>query len=456
MLKKNEEYVVDIIDNGFQGEGIAKIDGITVFIPKAIKGEKIKTKIVKVQTNFAYGIILEIIKKSENREIEECKTYKKCGGCNLRHIKYQETLNIKKNIVENCLYKALKKEIQVNDVIGMELPLYYRNKLQYPLGFINKEKVMGIYSERSHNIIPTTNCMIQNKLCQDVANCVFEYIKGNKVKVYDEETHTGTIRHVIVRIGVKTNEVLLTLVVNDNRFKEYIEDFVQYMIVKFPEIKAIVLNYNSQNTNVILGTKCETIFGRGYIYDVLGEYKFKISPLSFYQVNPIQTEKLYRIATENVGVDAHIDPNNRIALDLYCGIGTIGIFASKYFKKVYGIEIVEGAIKDAKENAKINNIDNMEFYAGDVEEILPKIIEKEKIKPNVVFVDPPRKGLDNNTIELLKNLEPGKIIYISCNPATLARDLSCLEEKYEIKMVQPVDMFPYTSHVECVTVLYLK
>ena len=393
MLKKNEEYVVDIIDNGFQGEGIAKIDGITVFIPKAIKGEKIKTKIVKVQTNFAYGIILEIIKKSENREIEECKTYKKCGGCNLRHIKYQETLNIKKNIVENCLYKALKKEIKVNNVIGMELPLYYRNKLQYPLGFIDKERVMGIYSERSHNIIPTTECMIQNQLCQNVANYVFEYIKENKVKVYDEETHTGTIRHVIVRIGVKTNEVLLTLVVNDNRFKEYIEDFVQYMIVKFPEIKAIVLNYNSQNTNVILGTKCETIFGRGYIYDVLGEYKFKISPLSFYQVNPIQTEKLYRIATENVGVDAHIDPNNRIALDLYCGIGTIGIFASKHFKKVYGIEIVEDAIKDAKENAKINNIDNTEFYCRRCRRNTSKNNRKRKNKTKCSICRSTKKGI---------------------------------------------------------------
>ena len=453
MLKKNEEYVVEIIDNGFQGEGIAKIDGITVFIPKAIKGEKIKTKIVKVQTNFAYGIILEIIKKSENREIEDCLTYKKCGGCNLRHIKYNETLNIKKNIVENCLYKAIKREIKVNDVIGMENPLYYRNKLQYPVGFVDNKRVMGIYSERTHNIIPTTKCMIQNELCQDIANYAFEYIIKNKIKVYDEEDGTGTIRHIIVRAGIKTNEILLTLVINDNRFQEYEEDFTQYMIIRFPEIKTIVLNYNQDKTNVILGKKCKTIFGRGYIYDILGEYKFKISPLSFYQVNPIQTEKLYNIAINSVGAEDPARLKEQIALDLYCGIGTIGIFASKYFKKVYGIEIVEQAIEDAKYNAKINNIENIEFYAGDVEEILPKIIQKEKIKPNVVFVDPPRKGLDKNTIELLKKLEPEKIIYISCNPATLARDLSFLDEKYEIKNVQPVDMFPYTSHVETVTVL---
>ena len=450
MLKKNEEYVVEIVDNGFQGEGIAKIDGITVFIPGAIKGEKIKIKILKVLKNFAYGKIIKILETSNNRCNSDCETYSKCGGCNLRHINYEGTLELKKNIVQNSINKIVKQEITVNSVIGMENPLYYRNKLQYPLGFVDNKRVMGIYSERSHNIIPTTKCLIQNELCQEVANYAFEYIKENKIKVYNEEDGTGTIRHIIARIGLKTNEVLLTLVVNDNRFKEYVEDFIQYMILKFSEIKAIVLNYNQENTNVTLGKKCETIYGRGYIYDILGDYKFKISPLSFYQVNPIQTEILYNTAIKS------INSNNDIALDLYCGIGTIGIFASKYFKKVYGIEIVEEAIEDAKENAKINNIDNIEFYAGDVEELLPKIIEKEQIKPNVIFVDPPRKGLDNNTIELLKKLEPEKIVYISCNPATLARDLSYLEEKYEIKEVQPVDMFPYTSHVECVALMCMK
>ncbi len=456
MLKKNDEYNVDKIYNGFQGEGIAKIDRFTIFIDKAIKGEKIKIKILKVQTNFAYGKIVEILEKSNNRVEEDCNTYKRCGGCNLRHIEYRETLNIKKAIVENCLNKAFKRKLEVNDVIGMENPMYYRNKLQYPLGLVNGERVMGIYSERSHNIISTTKCMIQNELCQKVANHAFEYIKENKIKVYNEEDGTGTIRHIIARIGVKTNEVLLTLVVNDNRFKEYAEDFVQYMIVKFPEIKGIVLNYNQEKTNVILGKKCETIFGRGYIYDILGDYKFKISPLSFYQVNPIQTEILYNTAMSFAEADSVSIKKEDIALDLYCGIGTIGIFASKYFKKVYGIEIIEQAIEDAKENAKINNVNNMEFAAGDVEILLPKIIEKEKIKPNVVFVDPPRKGLDKNTIELLKKLEPEKIIYISCNPATLARDLGLLEEKYEIKEIQPVDMFPYTCHVECVALMCIK
>ena len=451
MLKKNEEYIVEIIDNGFQGEGIAKIDGQTIFIPEAIKGEKIKVKILKVLKNFSYGKIIEIIDESKERIKPDCETYKRCGGCNLRHMSYQKTLDLKKSIVQNSINKNVKQEVKVENVIGMEDPFYYRNKLQYPLGFVDNKRVMGIYSERSHDIIETSHCMIQNKLCQDVANYAFQYIKENKIKVYDENDNTGTIRHIIVRAGIKTNEILLTLVINDNRFKEYAEDFAQYMIIKFPEIKAIVLNYNQEKTNVILGTKCETIYGRGYIYDILGEYKFKISPLSFYQVNPLQTEVLYGKAISFLE-----SKENDVALDLYCGIGTIGIFASKYFKKVYGIEIVKEAIEDAKENARINNIENTEFYAGDVEELLPKIIEKENIKPNVVFVDPPRKGLDANTINLLKNLEPEKIIYISCNPATLARDLSLLEEKYEIKRIQSVDMFPWTNHVECISVLNLK
>ena len=442
MLKKNEEYIVDIIDNGFQGEGIAKINGITVFIDQALKGEKVKIKILKVQTNFAYGKILEILEKSNNRINEECSTYKRCGGCNLRHIKYEETLNIKKTIVENCMYKALKREVLVNDVIGMENPLYYRNKLQYPVG-ISKEgtPIMGVYSTRTHNIIPTEECFIQNKECQIIANDILKFVKENNISAYNEETLKGTLRHIILRIGVKTNEILVTLVLNDNNLKKE-KELIKFLTEKHTNIKSIVKN---------LGNKTEVIYGDGYIYDILGDYKFKISPLSFYQVNPIQTEILYNTAIESLD-----NKNDDIALDLYCGIGTIGIFASKYFKKLYGIEIVEQAIEDAKYNAKINGIENIEFFAGDVEKILPKIIQRDNIKPNIVFVDPPRKGLDQKTIQVLKELEPSKIIYISCNPATLARDISLLEEKYELGKVQPVDMFPYTSHVECCALLCLK
>lgn len=261
MLKKNDEYVVDIIDNGFQGEGIAKIDRMTVFVDKAIKGEKAKIKILKVQTNFAYGKIIEILEKSNNRTNEDCDTYKRCGGCNLRHIKYQETLNIKKTVVENCLYKALKRAIKVSDVIGMENALYYRNKLQYPVGEKSDNKpIMGVYSSRTHNIIPTSECFIQNKKCQIIANDIFEFVKENNITAYNEETLKGTLRHIIIRIGVKTDEVLVTLVVNDNNFKKE-KELVEFLTQKHENIKSIVKNFNTKNTNVILGDKTEVIYG---------------------------------------------------------------------------------------------------------------------------------------------------------------------------------------------------
>lgn len=308
---------------------------------------------------------------------------------------------------------------------------------------------MGVYSNRSHNIVPISKCYIQNKICNDIAQDIFEFIKENDISIYNEKTLKGTVRHIIVRMGVKTNEVLVTIVVNDNNFKKE-KELVEYIKSKYNQVKSIVKNYNTKNTNVILGTKNEIIFGEGYIYDILGEYKFKISPLSFYQVNPIQTEVLYNTAINYAG------KSNKVALDLYCGIGTIGIFASKNFKKVYGIEKVAQAIDDARENAQINNVENIEFYVGDVEEKLPEILKNIDDLPNVVFVDPPRKGLDNNTIDVLKKLQSLKIVYISCNPATLARDLKKLGEKYIVKEIQPVDMFPYTSHVECCSVLFLK
>ena len=308
---------------------------------------------------------------------------------------------------------------------------------------------MGVYSNRSHNIVPISKCYIQNKICNDIAQDIFEFIKEKDISIYNEKTLKGTVRHIIVRIGVKTNEVLVTIVVNDNNFKKE-KELVEYIKSKYNQVKSIVKNYNTKNTNVILGTKNEIIFGEGYIYDILGEYKFKISPLSFYQVNPIQTEVLYNTAINYAG------KSNKVALDLYCGIGTIGIFASKNFKKVYGIEKVAQAIDDARENAQINNVENIEFYVGDVEEKLPEILKNIDEPPTTIFVDPPRKGLDNETINVLKKLQPEKIVYISCNPATLARDLKELEERYVIKEIQPVDMFPYTSHVECCSVLSLK
>lgn len=291
---------------------------------------------------------------------------------------------------------------------------------------------------RTHDVIETKECFIQNKLCQEIAKDIFEFIKLNNISVYNEKSLKGTVRHIIVRIGIKTNEVLVTIVLNDNNFKKE-KELLEDLTNKYKEIKAIVKNINNENTNVILGKKEEIIYGDGYISDILGDYKFKISSKSFYQVNPVQTEKLYSTAINEVK-----DKENNIALDLYCGIGTIGIYASKYFKKIYGIEIVKEAIEDANENAKINGVNNIEFIHGDVEVTLKETLKKENVNPDIVFVDPPRKGLDNNTINTLLEIEPKEIIYISCNPSTLARDIQKLEKKYSTRKVQPVDMFPYT------------
>lgn len=452
-IQKNKEYIVEIIDNGFEGEGIAKIEGMTIFIPNAIKGEKVKILIVKVNKNFAYGKILQIIEPSSIRVEEDCKTYKMCGGCNLRHIKYEDTLKIKKSIVENCLSKELKRDICVNDVIGMEEPKFYRNKLIYPVG-INKndETIMGVFANRTHNIVEVKECFIQDKVNQDVANVVLEIVKRNNIKPYNEENRSGNIRHIIIRRGKQTNEIMVILVCNESKKNEtFEEDLVKTLIGKYPQIKSIVKNINDKNTNVIMGDKNINLYGEGYITDKLNNYVFKISPHSFYQVNPVQTVKLYNTAINLANLN-----KEDIVLDLYCGIGTISIFLARHVKKVIGIEIIEDAIKDAKENAKINNIENIDFYAGDVENLLPEILKDEKNIPSVVFVDPPRRGLDSNTIYNIKKIEPKKVIYVSCNPATLARDIALLEEKYEVREVQPVDMFCGTSHVECITRLEIK
>lgn len=450
-IRKNEEYIVDIIDNGFEGEGIAKINNFTIFIKGAIKGEKIRILILKVNSSYAFGKILEIIKPSEYRCEEDCNSYKRCGGCDLRHIKYDKTLEIKRNMVQSLVNKTLRNKVQVNDTIGMEKPFNYRNKVQYPVGLNKKgEPIFGIFANRTHDIIEINNCKIQTKISEQIAQYIIKFIRENNIQVYDEKNNKGIFRHIIVKIGMATKQIMCILVVNEENVKKE-KELVEGLKERFQEIKTIVKNINNKNTNVILGDKNVILYGDGYIEDKLGEYTFKISPMSFYQINPIQTEKLYNLAIKRAELTG-----NETILDLYCGIGTIGIFASKHVKQVYGIEIIPQAIEDAKENSKINNIKNTEFMVGDVEFALSELLEKRKILPEVVFVDPPRKGLDNTTIQNLLKIEPKKIIYISCNPATLVRDLKIFEGKYEIKDITPVDMFPWTKHVEVVSVLGRK
>ncbi len=450
-VEKNKEYIVEIIDNGYEGEGIAKIEGFTIFIPNSIKGEKVKILIVKVLKSHAFGKIIEILKKSPNRVETDCTTYKRCGGCDLRHIKYEETLKMKQNAVQSLVSKTLKTKIEVQNTLGMENPYNYRNKAQYPVG-MNKEgqPVIGVFANRTHEIIPIKECLIQNKKSQELAKFILNFIIENKISIYDEKTLKGLIRHIVTKIGIRTNEIMCIIVINGKTIPKE-KELVSKITEKFPEVKTIVKNINMKNTNVIMGKENINLYGDGYIKDKLGEYTFKISSHSFYQVNPIQAEKLYNLAVES----AKISKNDTV-FDLYCGIGTISLFIAKYAKKVIGIEIVEEAVADAKENAKINGVENAEFIAGDVEVILDKLINADGIIPDIIMVDPPRKGLDNKSIENILKIAPKKVIYISCNPATLVRDLSKLEEKYEIDMIKPVDLFPFSKHCEVLTTLELK
>lgn len=450
-IQKNEEYIVEIIDNGFQGEGIAKIEGFTIFIPNTIKGEKVKIIIVKVLSSHAFGKIIEIVEKSEHRVESDCNTYKRCGGCNLRHIDYQETLKMKQNAVQSLVNKTLQNKIKVQTTLGMDKPYHYRNKAQYPLGKNkNGEPVMGTFANRTHEIIPIEQCMIQNEQTEKLAKIVFDFIVRNQISIYDEKTGRGLVRHIVTKIGIKTNEIMCILVINGKQFSQE-KELVEYILKEIPNVKSIIKNINMKNTNVILGNKNINLYGDGYIKDILGEYTFKISPLSFYQVNPIQAEKLYELGVKGADIK-----KSDIVFDLYCGIGTISLFMSKYAKKVYGIEIVEEAVEAAKENAKINNVKNTEFISGDVEKVLTDLIDNRKVIPDIVMVDPPRKGLDDISVNNILKISPKKVVYISCNPATLMRDLAKLEDKYVIDSIKPVDMFPFTSHVECIAVLCLK
>ena len=450
-IKKNQEYIVDIIDNGFEGEGIAKIDNFTIFIPNAIKGEKIKILIVKVLSSHAFGKVIEIIKKSNKRVESDCDTYKRCGGCNLRHIEYEETLKMKQNALQSLVNKTLNKKVQVEETLGMQSPYFYRNKAQYPVGIDKDGKPqIGVFANRTHEIIPIKKCFIQNEKSEELAKFVFNWIIKNNISIYDEKTRNGLVRHIVTKIGIKTNEIMCIIVINGDKIPKE-NELVKEILSNFPNVKTIVKNINTKNTNVIMGKENINLYGDGYIEDILGEYRFKISPLSFYQVNPIQAEKLY-----NIGVQAAKISKDDIVFDLYCGIGTISLFMSKYAKKVYGIEIVEEAVKDARENALKSNVENTEFIAGDVEEVLEELINEKNIIPDIVMVDPPRKGLDNKSIDNIIKICPKKLVYISCNPATLVRDLSKLEDVYEIQSIKPVDMFPFTSHVEVCALLELK
>ena len=445
-IKKNQEYIVEIKDVGFEGEGIAKIDNYTIFIKNALKGEKVRIVVTKVLSSYGYGKILEIIEKSLSRVQPDCSIYTKCGGCSLRHTTYENTLLIKQNIVQSLVNKTLQNKVQVGSTVGMEEPFNYRNKAIFPVGIDETgKKVIGTFQERTHNILETDKCLIQDTQSEKIAKEIFKLWNENKQNtIYNEKTEKGNLRHIIIKKGFSTNEYMCILVTKE---KNKIDFNIKLLLEIYPNIKTIIQNINVKNSNVILGNMNVNIYGNGYILDKLGENIFKISPNSFYQVNHIQTLKLYNLAVEAANIT-----KEDVVFDLYSGIGTIAIFMAKYAKEVYGIEIVEEAVKMANENVKLNNIKNSKFIAGDVEVELDKLLSK-KVIPEVVMIDPPRKGLDNKSIENLLKVYPKKLVYISCNPATLVRDLAKLEDKYKVENITPVDMFCFSHHIEPVCVL---
>jgi len=447
-VEKNQDYVIDITGMGFEGEGVGRIEDYTVFVQGALLGEKAKVKIVKANKNFGFGKLLEIIEPAANREEPSCGIYKRCGGCQLQHLSYEGQLQFKTQRVKDVISRIGKLEnVAIHPTMGMKSPYRYRNKVQLPVGINNGEVEIGFYAPRSHEIIPMDSCGIQDEVADKVVALTKEWIKKYNIEPYNEENSSGIIRHIMIRKAFKTGEVMVVIVTNSEKLP-YKNEFVDLIVNNIKGIKSVIQNVNGKKTNVILGEKCIALWGEATITDYIGKFAFKISPLSFFQVNPIQTEVLYNKALEYADLKG-----NEVVFDAYCGAGTISLFLSQKAKMVYGVEIVPQAIENAIENAKENKVNNAEFIVGQSEKVIPELIDK-GIKADVVVVDPPRKGCEKELLEAMAAMSPERIVYVSCDPGTLARDLGILEELgYRTVEVQPVDMFPQTAHVECVALV---
>ena len=451
MVKKNDEYIVTIEDMGSEGEGVGKIDGYTVFVMDALPGEKARIKITKAGKSFGYGRLMEVLEPSEYRVEPRCPIARKCGGCQIQEMSYEAQLAFKEKKVQSNLERIGKippSEYQMCTIIGMEEPYNYRNKAQYPVGLDKDGRIiMGFYAGRTHSIIPCENCDIGDRINSEILAIVKSHMEEYNIQPYDEETHKGVVRHVLIRRGFTTNQVMVCIVVNGSELKGATK--LVERLKAIDGMTSISININKEKTNVIMGKTVIDLYGEGYIEDYIGDVKFRISPLSFYQVNPVQTKELYGKALEFAGLTGE-----ETVWDMYCGVGTISLFLAKAARKVYGVEIVPEAIEDARKNAKINNIDNAEFFVGKAEEVVPKMYKEYGLGADVVVVDPPRKGCDEKLLETMIAMSPEKIVYVSCDSATLARDLEYLKAHgYGVKKVQPVDMFPHSVHVETVVLL---
>lgn len=448
-VKKNETVTLTFEDLTHEGSGVGKIDGYPLFVPNALPGEKATVKVVKVNKNFGFGKLLELIKESPDRVEPVCDVH--CNGCGLQHMSYRLQLEMKQNQVKNVMKKIAHLEhVPIHPIIGMDDPLHYRNKVQIPVGEKDGKLITGFYQKRSHRIIENTEtCVTHNAVINDVVKSVRSIADRLGISAYNEEKHTGVLRHIMVRTGQATNEMMVVLVTRTEELPKQ-DVFVRELTETYPNLKSIMQNVNDKRTNVIMGEKTKRLWGEKYIHDRIGDLTFAISAKSFYQVNPVQTKTLYDKALAYAQIGA-----KDIVIDAYCGIGTISLFLAEQAKKVYGVEVVPEAIDDAKKNAKLNGITNAEFFVGEAEKVMPWW-KMQGLDPDVIVVDPPRKGCDEGLLKAMIEMQPKRIVYVSCNPSTLARDLSVLEDGgYETKEVQPVDMFPMTEHVESVTWLEL-
>ena len=481
--KKDDILTVDITDIGNDGEGIGKINGYTLFIKDAVIGDKVKVKIMKAKKNYAYAHLEEVIEPSKHRIEPKCPVARQCGGCQIQSMSYERQLEFKQNKVRNNIVRLGGFDAEFVDsvmkpIIGMDEPWEYRNKAQFPVGCDKEGKIVtGFYAGRSHNIIPMTSCCIGVKENEEIMEIVRSHMIDNHVRSYDEVSGKGLVRHVLIRKGFASGEIMVCLVINyraasgtSKKAKagaggaqvEYIGG-QKALVEKLSKVKgmsSISVSINTEKTNVIMGLEVHTVWGKDTISDTLCGLKFEISPLSFYQVNPVQTKKLYEQAIEYAALTG-----KETVWDLYCGIGTITLSMAKTAGRVYGIEVIPEAIEDAKRNAERNGISNAEFYCGKAEEVLPEFYEKKRktvsggddgssLHPDVIVVDPPRKGCDFVCLETMLKMQPERIVYVSCDSATLARDLRILADGgYEIKAIRPCDMFPWTVHVEVVSLL---
>lgn len=447
-VKKGATYIVDIVSLGHSGEGVGRYQDFTIFVPHALPGEQAVVKITEVKKNYAKGQMVKTQSASPERVAPHCDIYSKCGGCQLQHLSYEAQLKAKRQQVVDAVTRIGKLDsVIINPTLGAKDPWYYRNKMQFPVGTEAGKIAIGCFQQGTHSIINTDNCYIQHDNNNKIAREMRRIITQLGINPYDEKTGSGVIRHVLGRVGVQTGEVMVVIVTATEKLP-HDDKIIKALKEEIPGLVSIIQNVNSRRTNVIMGDKTTTLWGRDNITDQLGEFKFEISARSFFQVNTVQAEELYNKAIEYAGLTGR-----ETVIDAYCGTGTITLFLARHAAKVYGIEIVKPAILDARRNAANNNVTNTEFIVGDAIEIMPDLF-KQGIRPEVIVVDPPRVGCEKPVLEAFVNMKPERIVYVSCNPATLARDLAVLAEHgYNTREIQPVDMFPQTFHVESVALI---